>query len=232
MSQENKKFNIQNDKGDAPRKGPKFSIYWIYGIIGMVLLSANYWKMTPDISRVSEQEFKKEMLAKGDVDRLDLVTNKQVVRVYIKADSLEKEYYTVKFKTKLAKEKYKGVPLFEFKVTDWKSFNDGLKEFYATNHIGEVSTNPMDEGEWFGPVANTILSLLIIIAAWVLLMRKMGGGGPGGGGPGGIFNIGKSKATLFDKGAKVNITFSDVAGLDEAKVEVMEIVDFLKNPKK
>jgi cell division protease FtsH len=233
MSQENKspKFNIQNDKGEAPRKGPKFSIYWIYGIIGMVLLSANFWKMTPDLSRVSEQEFKQEMLAKGDVERLDLVRNKEVVRVYIKGDSLEKEYYTVKFKTKLSKEKYKGVPLFEFKVTDWKSFNDGLKEFYATNHIAEVSTNPMDEGEWFGPVANTILSLLIIIAAWVLLMRKMGGGGPGGG-PGGIFNIGKSKATLFDKGAKVNITFSDVAGLDEAKVEVMEIVDFLKNPKK
>src|ERR1700740_171644 len=63
-------------------------------------------------------------------------------------------------------------------------------------------------------------------------MRKMGGGAGGGGGPGGIFNIGKSKATLFDKGTKVNITFADVAGLDEAKVEVMEIVDFLKNPKK
>jgi AFG3 family protein len=66
----------------------------------------------------------------------------------------------------------------------------------------------------------------------VLLMRKMGGGAGGGAGPGGIFNIGKSKATLFDKGTKVNITFNDVAGLDEAKVEVMEIVDFLKNPKK
>ena len=234
MSQENKapKFNIQNDKGESPRKGPKFSIYWIYGIIGVVLLSANFWKMAPDLSRVSEQEFKQEMLAKGDVERLDLVRNKELVRVYIKADSIEKEYYTVKFKTKLGKDKVKGVPLFEFKVTDWKSFNDGLKEFYAANHITEVATNPMDEGEWFGPVANTILSLLIIIAAWVLLMRKMGGGGPGGGGPGGIFNIGKSKATLFDKGAKVNITFSDVAGLDEAKVEVMEIVDFLKNPKK
>jgi cell division protease FtsH len=63
-------------------------------------------------------------------------------------------------------------------------------------------------------------------------MRKMSGGAAGGGGPGGIFNIGKSKATLFDKGTKVNITFADVAGLDEAKVEVMEIVDFLRNPKK
>ena len=106
MSQENKapKFNIQNDKGDAPRKGPKFSIYWIYGIIGMVLLSANFWKMSPDLSTVSEQEFKQEMLVKGDVESLDLVRNKEVVRIYIKADSLEKEYYTVKFKTKLSKE--------------------------------------------------------------------------------------------------------------------------------
>ncbi|MFX8680899.1 cell division protein FtsH, partial [Acinetobacter baumannii] len=71
----------------------------------------------------------------------------------------------------------------------------------------------------------------LMIVSFILLMRKMGGASSGGG-PGGIFNIGKSKAQLFDKGTKVNITFTDVAGLDEAKVEVMEIVDFLKNPKK
>jgi AFG3 family protein len=65
-----------------------------------------------------------------------------------------------------------------------------------------------------------------------MMMRKVGGAGGGAGGPGGIFNIGKSKATLFEKGTRVNINFGDVAGLDEAKVEVMEIVDFLKNPKK
>ena len=79
---------------------------------------------------------------------------------------------------------------------------------------------------------NFLLPLLVIVLIWIMLMRKMGGGAAGGSGPGGIFNIGKSRATLFDKGTKVNITFSDVAGLDEAKVEVMEIVDFLKNPKK
>jgi AFG3 family protein len=81
------------------------------------------------------------------------------------------------------------------------------------------------------PCCQYHFTLLLIVGVWVLLMRKMGGQG-GAGGPGGIFSIGKSKATLFDKGAKVNITFADVAGLDEAKVEVMEIVDFLKNPKK
>ncbi len=78
------------------------------------------------------------------------------------------------------------------------------------------------------PCFQFLLPILIFIGLWILLMRKMGGGAGGGGGPGGIFNIGKSKATLFDKGTKVNITFADVAGLDEAKVEVMEIVDFLK----
>ena len=89
----------------------------------------------------------------------------------------------------------------------------------------------MTEQEWLGPITQTILTVLLFVGLWVLLMRKVGGPG-GGGGPGGIFNIGKSKAHLFDKGTKVNINFADVAGLDEAKVEVMEIVDFLKNPKK
>ncbi len=95
----------------------------------------------------------------------------------------------------------------------------------------EVPEHTYNDVEWFTPFANTIISVLLFVGLWVLLMRKVGGGG-GSGGPGGIFNIGKSRAQLFDKGTKVNITFTDVAGLDEAKVEVMEIVDFLKNPKK
>ena len=88
------------------------------------------------------------------------------------------------------------------------------------------------ESDWFSKSLSFLLPILLFVGLWILLMSKMGGGAGGGGGPGGIFNIGKSKATLFDKGTKVNITFADVAGLDEAKVEVMEIVDFLKSPKK
>jgi AFG3 family protein len=227
----NKKKN--SPLGDGP-KMPKFNIYWIYGLIALSLFSARFFQMTPELTTTTEQEFKQVMLMRGDVERIDLVQNKEIVRVYIKPDSVQKDYYVQKFKKKLEKAKVKGVPLFEFSVTDWNSFNERLQKFYEQKGIQEVPQNTIKEGEWFGPIANTIFTMLIIVVIWVLMMRKMGGGAGGsGGGPGGIFNVGKSKATLFEKGGtKVNITFADVAGLEEAKEEVMEIVDFLKQPKK
>ena len=232
MSQENKNIKLSGqDKGDGSRKGPKFNIYWIYAIILVVLLGTQFMKLSPDLIKITEQEFTQNMLAKGDVEKLDLVKVKEKVRVYIKPEELSKDIYVNKYKITLPKDKAKGVPLFEFQVTDFKSFKDDIKQVYETYKIPEVPESVVEEAEWFGPVMNAVLSILLIVGIWVLLMRKMGGQG-GAGGPGGIFSIGKSKATLFDKGAKVNITFADVAGLDEAKVEVMEIVDFLKNPKK
>ena len=218
--------------GDGP-KMPKFNIYWIYGLIAISLLSARFFQTAPDIMTTSELEFKQVMLTGGDVEKIDLVQNKELVRVYIKPDSIDKDFYVQKLKRKMDKAKIKNVPLFEFNVTDWNSFNERLQRFYEQKNIQEVPQNAVKEGEWFGPIANTIFSLVLIVVVWVLLMRKMGGGGGSGGGPGGIFNVGKSKATLFEKGGtKVNITFADVAGLEEAKEEVMEIVDFLKQPKK
>ena len=227
----NKKRN--SPLGDGP-KMPKFNIYWIYGLIALSLFSARFFQMSPELTTTTEQEFKQVMLVRGDVERIDLVQNKEIVRVYMKPDSIHKDYYVQKFKKKLDKAKVKGVPLFEFSVTDWNSFNERLQKFYEQKGIQEVPQNTIKEGEWFGPIANTIFTMLIIVVIWVVMMRKMGGGAGGsGGGPGGIFNVGKSKATLFEKGGtKVNITFADVAGLEEAKEEVMEIVDFLKQPKK
>ena len=218
--------------GDGP-KMPKFNIYWIYGLIAISLLSARFFQTAPDIMTTSELEFKQVMLTGGDVEKIDLVQNKELVRVYIKPDSIDKDFYVQKLKRKMDKAKIKNVPLFEFNVTDWNSFNERLQRFYEQKNIQEVPQNAVKEGEWFGPIANAVMSIVLIVVVWVLLMRKMGGGGGSGGGPGGIFNVGKSKATLFEKGGtKVNITFADVAGLEEAKEEVMEIVDFLKQPKK
>ncbi|SFP56800.1 ATP-dependent zinc metalloprotease FtsH [Parafilimonas terrae] len=235
MAQDNNKNKPELfDKGNgdkSPRRGPRFSIYWIYAIVAITLIAVNVFKFnSPDILTTTEQDFKEKMLKDGDVLKIDKVRNKELVRVYIKSESLSKEYYKSQFKQPLTKDP-SATPLFEFRVSDWESFNRSLAQFYKDNNIPEVPENVYDEGEWFGPFANTIISVLLFVGLWVLLMRKVGGGG-GSGGPGGIFNIGKSKAQLFDKGAKVNITFTDVAGLDEAKVEVMEIVDFLKNPKK
>ena len=229
MSQENKQSKME--KGDGQRKGPKFNIYWVYGIIAIVLILAQVMNFSPELKVISEQQFRNEILLPGDVQRLDLVNNKEQVHVYIKSDRLSKEFYVKQFKGRLSADKVKGTPLFAFEVVDWKAFEERLDAFCKANNVAEVEMKVVKAPEWFGPLLNTVFTLLIIIVAWILLMRKMGGPASGGG-PGGIFNIGKSKATLFDKGAKVNITFADVAGLDEAKVEVMEIVDFLKNPKK
>ena len=239
MAQEEKKkgpnFFDKNGADDRnnPKKGPKLSIYWIYAIIAAIILGYGYLKQdAPDLTSTSVQEFQQNMLAPGDVQQISLIRNKNVVRVFIKPDSLQKPYYTAKFNHQLDASKAVN-PLFEFKVTDWESFNASMAEFYKTHpEVAQVKQPVDDEMQWFGPVANILFTFLLMAGLWILLMRKVGGGGPGGGGPGGIFNIGKSKAQLFEKGTKVNITFADVAGLDEAKVEVMEIVDFLKNPKK
>jgi cell division protease FtsH len=202
----------------------------IYIIAFIALVIASFGKFSPDLIEVTQQEFETNMLVKGDVAKIDLVKNKDRVRVYLYPDSLKKEYYVTRLKKSVTTTKAKE-PLFEFKVIDWKSFNESIVKITTEKGLPEVKQQIVEDQDWTGPLFNTIFSLLLIVGVWVLMMRKMGGQG-GAGGPGGIFSIGKSKATLFDKGAKVNITFADVAGLDEAKVEVMEIVDFLKNPKK
>jgi cell division protease FtsH len=236
MSQDESRQNDRNfprlrprDDG-GQRKGPKFNIYWVWAIIFAVLVGFQlFGSFAPDAKTITDLEFYK-MLDNGDVEKLNTVTNKNTVRVFIKKDKLPK------YKDQLSKNwpsvGDKG-PHFEFKVIKAEEFDKKLDEHYKLRpEIEKVANVPIQEGEWFGSIIQFLLPLVVIVLIWVMLMRKMGGGASGGSGPGGIFNIGKSRATLFDKGTKVNITFSDVAGLDEAKVEVMEIVDFLKNPKK
>jgi cell division protease FtsH len=223
----------ENKPKNGGPKLPKFNIYWIYGLIALSLLSARFFQIAPDVATLSHNEFVK-LIASGDVEKFVKIENKKTVRFYIKPDSVQKAFYVQKFKQKLAKEKVKGNYLFEYKVDSWDSFNKELESIYTKYAVVDMpDSSAVEENDWFGPIANTVFSLVLIVVVCVLVMRKMGGGAGGSGGPGGIFNVGKSKATLFEKGGtKVNITFSDVAGLEEAKEEVMEIVDFLKHPKK
>jgi AFG3 family protein len=219
------------DDSNQPRKGPKFSIYWIYAIIFAVLIGFQMFggSISSNVTKIDQQAFE-EMLKKDDVEKFVVISNRNIVRVYLKQESLKR--YETKLKKGLTGKTSDEGPHMYFKVVSGDSFLDDMRLFYTENPAVKKVGTADTERDWIGGALQFLLPILIIVGLWVLLMRKMSGGAGGGGGPGGIFNIGKSKATLFDKGTKVNITFADVAGLDEAKVEVMEIVDFLKSPKK
>jgi AFG3 family protein len=218
-----------NDPNQAPKKGPRFNMYWIYAIIFAVLIGANlFGPFSQKMAESNMQEFK-TMVATGEVQKYDLIENKKVVRVYLVPSAIAKYDKRLKEEGKINKDG----PHFSLKIGSVDAFKKELGEFYQkTPTAVEVTEVIKSEKDWFGGIIQFLFPILLFVGLWVLLMRKMGGGASSGGGPGGIFNIGKSKAQLFDKGTRVNITFADVAGLDEAKVEVMEIVDFLKNPKK
>jgi cell division protease FtsH len=224
----NRPSNANND-GETPRKGPRFSIYWVYAIIFAVLIGFQFFgPFSTSLEKTNFENFK-TMIANGDVSKYIIVDNRDMVRVYLKPESVQK--YATDAKTKFTAEG----PHYYFRISSNEDVRKELNDYYAVAKVppqNQPGSDVENETNWFSPILQTLLPILIFIGLWILLMRKMGGGAAGGGGPGGIFNIGKSRATLFDKGTRVNITFADVAGLDEAKVEVMEIVDFLRNPKK
>lgn len=223
--------NRPGEGDNNPRKGPRFSIYWIYALIFAILIGFQLFQpFASGSGQVSQGQFQ-QMLREGDVEQYVIVPNRNVVRVKIKKEAISK--YEAKLGKKLSTD---DEPQVYFSIASVDSFKDDMREFQKESPEIKGSLANLERSKsdtnWFSPILQTLLPILIFIGIWILLMRKMGGGAASGGGPGGIFNIGKSRATLFDKGTKVNITFADVAGLDEAKVEVMEIVDFLKNPKK
>jgi AFG3 family protein len=238
--------NIPGLGGD-PKKKTKFNIYWVWGIVLVALIGYNLMRTVAttgiDVNPAEINEIIKsgdvlvDMKAQRDKTGLIVVRNSDIARIYLKKDSMVKkaDYY----KSIMNEAEYERIsksltPQVFAYISSEEVFEKQLDELYKTNPEIENQIRPYytNEGEFLGETVRFILPLLLFGLLLVMMMRKMGGGGPGGGGPGGIFSIGKSKATLFDKGTRVNINFGDVAGLDEAKVEVMEIVDFLKNPKK
>jgi AFG3 family protein len=243
MSSSNEKRTPEGPStGNSPRKGPQFNIYWLYAIILALLIGSSlFGPLAPNMAKINELDFK-TMITRGEVDRYTIVDNRKLVKVHLTAAGRKAHEKVLKDASGGGKVDEKG-PHMAFKITGADVFKKSMDDFYRDNKeikneagdkipIREIAYDVETERDWFGGILQFILPILAFAAVWILVMRKMGGGAGGGPGGGGIFSIGKSKATLFDKGTRVNITFADVAGLDEAKVEVMEIVDFLKNPKK
>mgnify|MGYP001046656800 FL=1 len=215
-------------KNKKPQNKNSFNQYWIYGGIILLFLLINLFTGANGIDSAATTPSKfLEFVKNGDVEKIEII-NKREVRVFLTRDAELKDIH----RNTVKKSFITGTslsPNYKFEFGDLQNFENSLAIISRENNIN-VETNYVTEQNYWGDFLISLLPFILIIAIWIFIMRRMSSSAGGAGGQ--IFSIGKSKAKLFDANSDMKITFKDVAGLEGAKEEVQEIVDFLKNPKK
>jgi AFG3 family protein len=229
------KTNKDNSKQDGLFPGepgsnpkPKFNAYWVYGIIAVAFIIIQIFQMNQGPLEIFMKDLK-PMVSSSDVEKI-VVINHDIARIFLKPEKVEKyKKIDIKGYSRIPK----SGPQFYLQIGDETTFKEELDN--SQKNLGEkekVDVQHDTEKNYFVDILTFLLPIIILIAIWAYFYRRMSSGAAGGGGGPNIFNVGKSKAKIFDREASVKLNFSDVAGLEEAKVELKEIVDFLKNPKK
>ncbi len=215
---------FSNLTGKGKDGKPKFNFYWIYGILLVILFGVQFIGLGDDGKQTDWRDLK-TMLEDNDISKIVLV-NKETAEIYIKPENLSKEIHKdVEGKSSFAK----NTPHYYYNVGSVDKFYEDV-ENAQQNSSDPIYVETEIRHNWGAEIISWIFPIALLIGVWFFFMRMMSRGGGGAGGQ--IFNIGKSKAQVYDKKTSVNISFKDVAGLEEAKVEITEIVDFLKKPEK
>ncbi len=215
----------ERDRNKVPR--PNYQMWIILGLVAVILI-ISYVTRSHELVEIGQNRFD-NMVRKKDVEKLVLVKNEQIVEITLTKEALQNAVYKQDLETKSSFGVNQAGPHYMLRIPSidlfYKRYEELTKDIPADQR---VDVKPEERGDIQGHLFNWGFLFLVLFGFWMLMRRMTGGGGPGGQ----IFNIGKSKAALFDAENKVKVTFEDVAGLDEAKEEVKEIVDFLKTPSK
>ncbi|MGY8954508.1 MAG: ATP-dependent metallopeptidase FtsH/Yme1/Tma family protein, partial [Flavobacteriales bacterium] len=213
---------------------PKFNLYWIYGIVAFFMVSMLF---TNEIGAVTKETNRQtlihEYIKNKDVEKIEIIQNKNIAKVYIKESSLSELRHESVSEPLFGEGLNKG-PHYFIKIGTSEVFETKIEEAQEQFHFSEsdgVQIFYNNEQSLWDSVWSW-MPFIFLIAIWLFFMRRMSGGGASGGPGSQIFNIGKSQAQLYDKDTEIKTTFDDVAGLEGAKEEVQEIVDFLKSPEK
>ncbi|MBK7133313.1 MAG: ATP-dependent zinc metalloprotease FtsH [Bacteroidales bacterium] len=228
MTENNNKDQGPEKKPDKNLK-PAFNTNWIFAILAVSLIAFSLFNNGKAAKNATKNEIK-QMIINHDIDKI-VVVNKEIAEIYLTKEALESDRYKDLPKPGTGFGLSVPKPHFVYNIGDITTFEPFIeKEQENAGYTKFINLENTKRRNYFTEILSWLLFPLLLIGLWFFMMKRMSGGGAGG--AGGIFSVGKSRAQIFDKDNNVKLNFSDVAGLEEAKTEVMEIVDFLKNPKK